>query len=76
MRKAFIFLAVVALLLMTIVPLASAGPGKVDVCHLAGPKGNKIITVHNWVKIRVGPSAVDAHLAHGDYELEPGESCP
>ena len=46
---------------------SSSGP-KVSLCHLEGNGG--------YHRIEVSPSALEAHLGHGDVEVLEGEDCP
>lgn len=48
----------------------SATPKKFDVCHF--PPGNP----QNAHVITVSGNAIGAHLAHGDYIMYPGMTCP
>lgn len=48
--------------------LASPPQGKTEICHLASG--------HKFVKISVSASAVPAHMAHGDVEMDTYGECP
>ena len=51
--------------------VASQYPGKkVALCHRTHSKK------HPWVKIRVSPKAMKAHLRHGDYVVDEQHACP
>ena len=50
---------------------ASQYPGKkVTVCHRTHSKK------HPWVKIRISPHALKAHLRHGDFVADDTHPCP
>ena len=75
MKRILILVADVAMLVVAL-PIASAnagGPAKVEICHVNGsagsagfPPGAPIVDITYGRTITVSPSAVDAHMAHGD----------
>jgi len=67
MKRILLFLFVIAVCMaLSESPALLAGPQKVLVCHI--PPGNPA----NAHVISVSPSAVPAHLAHGDCLADPG----
>jgi len=57
------------LLVLSLVFISAFG-GKVAICHI--PPGNP----GNAHVITVSVNALEAHLQHGDYVMQPGMSCP
>jgi hypothetical protein len=49
---------------------ASQYPNKVTVCHRTHSKK------HPWVKIRISPHALKAHLRHADFVVDEAHPCP
>ena len=61
MKKLVAMILVAASFSAVLVGHTVAGEAKVSICHI--PPGNPA----NQQTIRVGPAAVNAHLAHGDH---------
>ncbi len=69
-RSRFWLVVCVCLALLALPQLATAGPKKkIDVCHIPPDDPS------NFHTISINPSALPAHLAHGDIEGPCGQAC-